>query len=45
MVDCPNAQHFIKCVLKEEEEDDIQVYVATLGADGRDIFPDESIYN
>ncbi|CAL4965235.1 unnamed protein product [Urochloa decumbens] len=43
MVDCPNAQHFIKCILKGEEE--VQVYVATLGADGRDIFPDESIYN
>ncbi|CAO2202727.1 unnamed protein product [Urochloa humidicola] len=41
MVDCPKAQQFIKCLLKE----DLQVCVATLGADGRDIFPDESIYN
>ncbi|CAL4958164.1 unnamed protein product [Urochloa decumbens] len=43
MVDCPNAQHFIKRILKGEQG--VQVYVATLGADGRDIFPDESIYN
>ncbi|XP_062193040.1 putative disease resistance protein RGA4 [Phragmites australis] len=43
MVDCPNAQQFRKCVLKEEQ--DVLVHAATLGGDGRDIFPDESLYN
>jgi hypothetical protein len=43
MVDCPKAQQFVNCLLTEEQ--DIQVYIATLGADDRNIFPDESIYN
>ncbi|CAO2193657.1 unnamed protein product [Urochloa humidicola] len=43
MVDCLNAQQFRYCLLKEEQ--DILVHVATVGADGRDIFPDESLYH
>ncbi|CAL4958165.1 unnamed protein product [Urochloa decumbens] len=43
MVDCLNAQQFRNCLLKEEQ--DILVHVATVGADGRDIFPDESLYH
>jgi hypothetical protein len=42
LVDCPKAQQFVNCLLIEEQ--DVQVYVAT-GADDRNIFPDESIYN
>jgi hypothetical protein len=43
MVDCPNAEQFRQCLLREEQ--DVLVHVATHGADGRDIFPDESLYN
>lgn len=43
MVDCLNGQRFRNCLLKKEQ--DILVHVATVGADGRDIFPDESLYH
>jgi hypothetical protein len=43
MVDCPHEQDFRECL--SEEEQGILVHVATIGADGRDIFPDESLYN
>jgi len=43
MVDCPSAEQFGQCLLREEQ--DVLVHVATHGADGRDIFPDESLYN
>ncbi|XP_006643756.1 putative disease resistance RPP13-like protein 1 [Oryza brachyantha] len=42
MVDCPNAMQFRMCLLEEQE---LAVRVVTTGADGRDIFPDESLYN
>jgi hypothetical protein len=43
MVNCPHEQDFRECL--SEEEQGILVHVATIGADGRDIFPDESLYN
>jgi hypothetical protein len=43
MVDCLNRKQFRNCLLKEEQ--DILVHVATVGVDGRDIFPDESLYH
>jgi hypothetical protein len=43
MVDCLNGHHFRNCLLKEEQ--DILLHFATVGADGRDIFPDESLYH
>ncbi|CAL4965236.1 unnamed protein product [Urochloa decumbens] len=43
MVDCLNAQQFRNCLLKKEQ--DILVHVATVGVDGQDIFPDESLYH
>ncbi|XP_044974733.1 putative disease resistance protein RGA4 [Hordeum vulgare subsp. vulgare] len=42
MVDCPHEQEFRKCL---SEEQGVLVHVATVGADGRNIFPDESLYN
>uniref|UniRef100_A0A0D9UWR4 AAA+ ATPase domain-containing protein n=1 Tax=Leersia perrieri TaxID=77586 RepID=A0A0D9UWR4_9ORYZ len=42
MVDCPNAKQFRMCLLEDQE---LEVHVVTIGADGRDIFPDESLYN
>ncbi|TVU21876.1 hypothetical protein EJB05_31547, partial [Eragrostis curvula] len=42
MVDCLNAQPFWKCLPKDQG---LLIHIATPGADGRDIFPDESLYN
>ncbi|XBI61989.1 hypothetical protein VPH35_042705 [Triticum aestivum] len=42
MVDCLREQEFRKCL---SEEQGVLVHVATIGADGRNIFPDESLYN
>ncbi|CAM0870322.1 unnamed protein product [Alopecurus aequalis] len=44
MVDCPHEQDFREC-LSQEEQCILQAHVATIGADGRDTFPHESIYN
>nr|UBY06917.1 NBS-LRR disease resistance protein [Dasypyrum villosum] len=41
MVDCPHDQEFRKCL----PEEGVLVHVATIGADGRNIFSDESLYN
>uniref|UniRef100_A0ACD5WET7 Uncharacterized protein n=1 Tax=Avena sativa TaxID=4498 RepID=A0ACD5WET7_AVESA len=43
MVDCPHGRDFRECL--SEEEQGTLVNVVTIGADGRDIFPDESLYN
>ncbi|TVU21905.1 hypothetical protein EJB05_31576, partial [Eragrostis curvula] len=42
MVDCLKAQPFWKCLPKDQG---VLIHIATPGADGRDIFPDESLYN
>jgi hypothetical protein len=42
IVDCLRAQQFWKCL---PEEQDVIIHIATLSADGPDIFPDESLYN
>jgi hypothetical protein len=42
MVDCLKAQQFWKCLPKKQ---DVLVHIATPGQEGRDIFPDESLYN
>lgn len=42
MVDCHNAKQFRMSLLEDQQ---LAVHVVTVGADGRDIFPDESLYN
>ncbi len=42
MVDCQNAKQFRMCLLEDQQ---LAVDVVTVGADGRDIFPDETLYN